>query len=160
MLRIGIEDDNIPGMLPRRQRVGRARRPFKRCSGDVSNREPAIYVESLVASGIALFDVSRGHQPMGYVPKLVAQYGSRPSSRQARGGGHGKLSSAGRGRFRTVSRFMWFDLGIWCCVGVRVTLSEPPGSGVRAERFGSGFGRLLHAGGFGKLRFDRGDRIR
>ena len=62
----------------------------------------------------------------------------------------------------TVTRFTVFDLGIWCCVWVRVTLSEPPGSGVRAERFGAWFGRLLHAKQVGQAEnpgFGSGERV-
>ena len=58
-----------------------------------------------------------------------------------------------------VPRDTLFELGIWCCVGVRVTLSEPPGSGVRAERFGSAARVVASCGaGLRMSGFDRGSR--
>ena len=44
-----------------------------------------------------------------------------------------------------VPRDTLFELGIWCCVGVRVTLSEPPGSGFGPRGSGLLPGRLLLA---------------
>ena len=50
---------------------------------------------------------------------------------------------------RCVALLRWLDLGIWCCVGVGVTLSGPPGSG--SEPGGSGLVRAVASceAGFG-----------